>query len=366
MVVNETLAQVSDLAFEAAMAAYLSALVCYGIEFAAGRSIPPTAAEMTSARLRETASGGVGVLRRTGNDPAGHDMGGLIGAVARARKPLWGGLFGRSAAVLTVVGFTAQLISLITRGLAAGRAPWGNMYEFASMITAAAVGAWLIVLIRTRARSIGFFVMLPVAILVFIAGTVLYVPATQLVPALQSYWLVIHVLAVSLSSGVLMLSGAASVVYLLRARLERRLNTMAYVPSAGDNTDPARPVMIADIRADTSGGRSLLAGLPSLDTLDRIAYRTAIVAFPVFTFAVMAGAMWAEAAWGRYWGWDPKETTAFITWVVYAGYLHARATAGWRGRRAAWISVIGFACILFNLFFVNMVVSGLHSYAGLN
>jgi cytochrome c-type biogenesis protein CcsB len=106
--------------------------------------------------------------------------------------------------------------------------------------------------------------------------------------------------------------------------------------------------------------------LPSSATLDRIAYRNAIVAFPVYTFAVIAGAMWAEVAWGRYWGWDPKETCAFITWVIYASYLHARSTAGWRGRRAAWISVVGFVSILFNLFFVNMVVSGLHSYAGLN
>jgi cytochrome c-type biogenesis protein CcsB len=366
MVVNEALAQVSDLAFEAAMAAYLTALVCYGIEFAARRAIPPTAAEMASDRLRETAGGAVGVLRRTGDDSAGQDGHGLIGAMPRVRKPRWGGLFGRAAAVLTVVGFTAQVISLITRGLAVNRAPWGNMYEFAAMITAAAVGTWLIVLIRTRARSIGFFVMLPVVILVFVAGTVLYVPATQLVPALQSYWLVIHVLAVSLSSGVLMLSGAASVAYLLRARLERRLHTTGPAPPTGDSADPAGPVTNGDIRARTPGGQSLPAGLPSLDTLDRIAYRTAIVAFPVYTFAVMAGAMWAEAAWGRYWGWDPKETTAFITWVVYAGYLHARATAGWRGRRAAWISVIGFASILFNLFFVNMVMSGLHSYAGLN
>ena len=171
MAVNQVLAQVSDLTFEAAMAAYLTALVCYGIEFAARRSIAPTAAEAASARLRETAGGGVGVLRRTGDDSAGRDGDQLIGALPQARKPLWGGLFGRAAAILTVVGFTAQVISLITRGLAVNRAPWGNMYEFAAMITAAAVGAWLIVLIRTRSRSIGFFVMLPVVILVFVAGT---------------------------------------------------------------------------------------------------------------------------------------------------------------------------------------------------
>lgn len=366
MAVNEALAVVSNLAFEAAMAAYLTALVCYGIEFAARRSISPTAAEAASARLREFAGGAVGVLRQTGGEPAaGQDWAGHIGALSRPRKPLWGQLFGRAAVILTVLGFTAQLISLITRGLAVNRAPWGNMYEFTSMITAAAVGCWLIVLVRTRARSIGFFVMLPVVILVFVAGTVLYVPATQLVPALQSYWLVIHVLTISLSSGVLMLSGAASVVYLLRARLERRQPIPHHPASSGD-TSEAPQSLINTGTLNAPVGRTVLAGLPSLATLDRVAYRTAIVAFPVYTFSVMAGALWAEAAWGRYWGWDPKETTAFITWVVYAGYLHARATAGWRGRRAAWISVIGFVSIVFNLFFINMVVSGLHSYAGLN
>jgi cytochrome c-type biogenesis protein CcsB len=216
------------------------------------------------------------------------------------------------------------------------------------MITAAAVASWLIVLTRTRVRSIGLFVLLPIVILVFVAGTVLYVPASSLVPALQTYWLVIHVLAISVATGMLMLSGVASGLYLLRTR-----------------SQPSRTAAGGHDPADATR-RGPFAALPSPDTLDRIAYRTAIVAFPVYTFAVLAGAMWAEAAWGRYWGWDPKETTAFITWIIYAGYLHARATAGWRGRRAAWIPLLGLAAILFNLFFVNMVVSGLHSYAGLN
>jgi cytochrome c-type biogenesis protein CcsB len=109
----------------------------------------------------------------------------------------------------------------------------------------------------------------------------------------------------------------------------------------------------------------MLGRLPSMATLDRIAYRTAIVAFPVYTFAVIAGAMWAEVAWGRYWGWDPKETVSFIAWVIYAAYLHARATSGWRETKAAWINIAGFVAMLFNLFIINMVVSGLHSYAGL-
>jgi cytochrome c-type biogenesis protein CcsB len=175
---------------------------------------------------------------------------------------------------------------------------------------------------------------------------------------------------------VLLVSGAASVLYLLRGRYERRLVLLPQT-GAGDETaaadargfDPARPQGGPDTAEPSAAGRSeksLLGRLPSLATLDRIAYRTAIVAFPVYTFAVIAGALWAEVAWGRYWGWDPKETCAFVTWVIYAAYLHARSTAGWRGRRAAWISVVGFASIMFNLFFVNMVVSGLHSYAGLN
>ena len=105
--------------------------------------------------------------------------------------------------------------------------------------------------------------------------------------------------------------------------------------------------------------------LPSAAALDRLAYRTTIVAFPLYTFGVIAGAIWAEAAWGRFWGWDPKETVAFVAWVVYAAYLHARATAGWRSGRAAWINVAGLAVVLFNLFFINMVVAGLHSYAGI-
>jgi cytochrome c-type biogenesis protein CcsB len=263
--------------------------------------------------------------------------------------------------VVTVVGLAANVLSVVARGLAAGRLPLGNMYEFTSFFCAVAVTCWLIVLARTGARTMGMFVMLPVVILALVAGSVLYVPAAPVVPALNSYWKWIHVTTIALSSSVLMVSGAASVLYLLRGRYDRRVAAQLVDPagsstSAGDSA--AQP--------STGSSGSVLGRLPSLATLDRIAYRTAIVAFPVYTFAVIAGAMWAEVAWGRYWGWDPKETCAFVTWVIYASYLHARSTAGWRGRRAAWISVVGFASVLFNLFFVNMVVSGLHSYAGLN
>jgi cytochrome c-type biogenesis protein CcsB len=110
----------------------------------------------------------------------------------------------------------------------------------------------------------------------------------------------------------------------------------------------------------------IVSHLPGAAVLDRVAHRTTVFGFPIWTFAVIAGAIWAEAAWGRFWGWDPKETWAFIAWVVYAGYLHARTTAGWRGRPAAWVNVVGLAVMIFNLTFVNMVSTGLHSYAGLS
>src|SRR6476469_829858 len=358
---NETWAHISDLAFDAALAGYVVALVCYAIEFASrrGGDVPADQASVTAEAARR---GGTSTLTRTGGAAAANfgDIGPIGALPARPSMP-WGDRFGRAAVIVTVIGLAANILSIVARGLAASRLPLGNMYEFTSFFCAVAVLCWLVILYKTGARTMGMFVMLPVVILALVAGSVLYVPAAPVVPALNSYWKWIHVTTIALSSSVLMVSGAASVLYLLRGRYDRRVAAQLVDPagsstSAGDSA--AQP--------STGSSGSVLGRLPSLATLDRIAYRTAIVAFPVYTFAVIAGAMWAEVAWGRYWGWDPKETCAFVTWVIYASYLHARSTAGWRGRRAAWISVVGFVSIMFNLFFVNMVVSGLHSYAGLN
>jgi cytochrome c-type biogenesis protein CcsB len=207
------------------------------------------------------------------------------------------------------------------------------MYEFVSAICLAAVVTWIVVLRRAPAlRPVGLFVLLPVVILLLLGGTVLYTQAAPVMPALKSYWLVIHVTTISISSGLLLVPGVASLLFLLRRS--------GKLPAFSEK-------------------------LPSADALDRLAYRVTIIAFPLYTFAVIAGAVWAESAWGRFWGWDPKETVAFVAWVVYAAYLHARATAGWRTGRAAWINVVGMATMIFNLFFINMVVAGLHSYAGL-
>ncbi len=378
---NETWAQISDLAFEAALAGYVVALVCYALEFASRRggdvpadlvaSAQPAWSRSPAGSAEATVRGAsTSTLTRTG-DGIGS---GPIGALPARRRTPWGERVGRAAVIVTAVGLAANVLSIVGRGLATHRLPLGNMYEFTSVICAAAVLCWLVVLARTGARTMGLFVMLPVVILMFVAGTVLYVPAAPVVPALNSYWKWIHVTTVALSSSVLMVSGAASLLYLLRGTADRKAAALAASVTPAAGSAAASPVSSTEARVTPANNAvtvprsraSLMLKLPTTATLDRIAYRTAIVAFPVYTFAVIAGAMWAEVAWGRYWGWDPKETCAFITWVIYAAYLHARSTAGWRGRRSAWISVVGFVSILFNLFFVNMVVSGLHSYAGLN
>ena len=213
------------------------------------------------------------------------------------------------------------------------------MYEFVSVTCAAGILAGLIVLRSKQLRTLWLFVLVPTLILLFVAGTVLYADAAPVVPALQSYWLPVHVSIVSLGSGVFLISGVASALFLIRMK-----------------------------HPEASGSRMsrIVARLPSAQTLDILAYKTTIFAFPLFGVGVILGAIWAEAAWGRFWGWDPKETVSFITWIVYASYLHARATSGWRNTRAAWINIAGFVAMLFNLFIINMVVSGLHSYAGLN
>lgn len=330
-------ARISDFTFEGALAGYVTALACHAAELAT-RHAPRASTAAAAATTRARTAGAVAVITGDGGPDATDRDGRFAPDPAGAG---WGERLGRAAIMVTAVGFAMNVVSIVMRGLAAHRAPWGNMYEIASLICAIAAGAWLLVARRAGARHMGLFVVFPIAVLSFVGGTVLYTPAGTLVPVLQSYWLVVHVLLVALSSGVLMLSGAASVMFIIRSRYERRV-------------------------LDVADDRSFVARLPETATLDRIAYRTAIIGFPLFTFAVVAGALWAEASWGRYWGWDPKETTALVTWVLYAGYLHARATSGWRGSRAAWISILGFASIMFNLFFVNMVVSGLHSYAGLN
>jgi cytochrome c-type biogenesis protein CcsB len=217
------------------------------------------------------------------------------------------------------------------------------MYEFVTAITCGAVIVFLFLVARYRAYFLGLFVMVPVVLGLGLCATILYTAAGPLMPALHSYWIAIHVTAAIIASGTFTVAATATVAYLLAKRYERRV-------------EAGLPV----------GASGIMRRLPKPEVLDRLSYRTVVFGFPIWTFAIMAGAIWADQAWGRYWGWDPKETWSFITWVVYAGFLHARATAGWRGRRAAYIQLAGFACLMFNLVGVNVWITGLHSYAGIS
>jgi cytochrome c-type biogenesis protein CcsB len=331
MPVNATFATYSDWSYASAGAVYLLAMLFHAVELAAGRPRRATQRIRQAAAELVTAGGGGAVHASPVSEPV---------AVAEKSLPE---RFGRMAVALTVLGALLHAASLVLRGFAVGRVPWGNMYEFGSAICFTAVLVWLVVLHRNSVRQVGAYVLLPVIVLMFLCGTVLYVQAAPLQPALQSYWITIHVTAAIISTGVFLVAGVSSALYILRRRHE------------ADSSVSNRRRRLA----------AFAARLPSADTLDRLAYRTTVFVFPVWTFAIIAGAIWAEAAWGRYWGWDPKEATAFVAWVVYASYLHARATAGWRGVKAAWINVAGFAIMIFNLFFINLVTSGLHSYAGL-
>ena len=338
------LAIYSDRLFMGAVGVYVLAMVLHAAEYATLRTARVPAKQARPADTPVTVAAAAAPDERAarpgtaaGSDPDDGAVGRSLpdDSAARPETPprTRADRFGGAAVNLVVLAALLQLGSIVCRGLAADRWPLGNMYEFTSAVCLAAVVTWLVVLRRVPAlRVVALFVLLPVVILLFLAGTVLYARAAPVVPALRSYWLVVHVTTITVSSGLLFVPGVASLLFLVRR--------------SGWST-------------------ALVERLPSAAALDRLAYRTTIVAFPLYTFGVIAGAIWAEAAWGRFWGWDPKETVAFVAWVVYAAYLHARATAGWRSGPAAWVNVAGLAVVLFNLFFINMVVAGLHSYAGL-
>lgn len=285
------------------------------------------------------------------------------------------------ATLLAAIGALAHTGSVATRGVAAGRVPWGNMYEYSSMIALLIVVAYLLVVDgRFGLREVGGFAM-ALSLVTLGAARQLYAPAGPLVPALNSFWIKIHVLAAIAASSIFSIAFVFTLLYLIKDRVERRARASfggstvgaAYAgPGVEDTTGFPADYLESEPDARRGPGgprgpgglRGLWARLPSAETFDTLAFRSTAIAFPIWTFAVIAGAIWASKAWGRYWGWDPKETWAFITWVIYAGYLHARATAGWRGRRAALIATAGFASLWITYYVVNLWIVGLHSYAG--
>jgi cytochrome c-type biogenesis protein CcsB len=335
MPVNSGLADVSNALLFSTVILYAIGMLCYACDFAFAKQRVVAG----SPALVAVGAGGPPVAIPAAPAPAGPREEASAGS---AQPHGLSGLWLRTAFGLTCIGLACQVLAIFTRGMAEHRVPWGNMYEFLAAITCMAVLVLVVVSVRYQAYYMGLFVLLPVVFGLGIDLTVIYTPAGALVPALQSYWIAIHVTAMIVAAGLFIFGAVVTTTYLLSDRSQRRI-------AAG------RP----------SWSAGILQHLPAPAILDRLSYRSILFAFPVWTFGVMAGAIWADHAWGRYWGWDPKETWSFITWVVYAGFLHARATAGWRGRRAAWIHLAGFGCLMFNLIGVNLWITGLHSYAGM-
>ncbi len=369
---NQGLSQLSDHFLMIALLLYSLAVIAYAADFAFGRRAPaaPVAAQEpelvtagataspaqagASAEAASTVTATPGSTAATGarsagtapGDEAADGSGGAVRGAFRGlarRGGVPAGPWVRAGITLTALGAAVHIAGVTTRGLAVHRVPWGDMYEFITAVTCVAVLFFLALMIRYRPYYLGLFFMAPIVIFLGLAQTVIYTPAGPLVPALMSYWLAIHVTAITLAVGTFVVAAVLGVVYLFAERHARRV-------AAG------LPVRNPEV----------FRLLPSPQRIDQLAYRAVVFGFPIWTFGIMAGAIWADQAWGRYWGWDPTETWAFITWVVYACFLHARVTAGWRGRRAAYIQLLGFGCLLFNMIGVSLFITGLHSYAGLS
>lgn len=370
---NEDLAHISNVLIYSAMAVYLLAFFALMAEWlfgsrskvartAAALTAPKDAAEATAAggakasapAVTVRAKGGTATLERP-KEAAGATAPKVVTRAAAGSRDVpdgpgaaagdeQGDLYGRIAVSLIALGFLVEAGGVVTRALSVERAPWGNMYEFNITFSTVAVGVFLTLLaLRKNVRWIGLPLITTVLLDLGLAVTVLYTESDQLVPALHSYWLWIHVSTAIFCGAAFYVGAVSTSAYLFKDGYEARLQ-----------------------RGETPGrfATSVLERLPSAASLDKFTYRMNAAIFPLWTFTIIAGAIWAGDAWGRYWGWDPKEVWSFITWVAYACYLHARATAGWKGRKAAYLALIAFGCWLFNYYGVNIFVSGKHSYAG--
>jgi len=319
-----------------AIAIYAAAFVAYAFDLARRSEV---SADARLVREREAAlvSAGAGA-------PAGSSASSGVDAATASdasTKPRF--VMARIGTALTVLGFLFQLAATITRGIAAERVPWANLYEFAMTGTLLVVFVYLLVNTRIDLRFLGTFITGLVVVLMGAAAISFYVGVVPLMDPLKSLWLVIHVFVASLGTAFFALACALSVLQLMQGRRERRLVEAAEKP-----------------------GPRFLGTLPNAQRLEGMAFRFAIVGFIFWTFTLIAGAIWAQDAWGRYWGFDVKETWTFIIWVLYAGYIHARATRGWRGNPSAWLSIVGFTAVIFNFTIVNVFFKGLHAYSGLS
>ena len=323
---DTTLAQLSHLAVYSAMGVLTLAMVMYAVYLA---RITPTQPRVEAVERELVAAGGADAPSAPGaSEPA---SGGAQPESVRARKA------GGVAWMLTLLGTLLTVAGVVLRGFEVHRWPLGNMYEFAlvgCMLTLLAYAAWAR---RRDLRWLGLFVVGPVLLTLGLAITAWYTDGSELMPSLRSIWLAIHVSVATLSVALFTIGFSLAIIYLVQARLE--------------DADP-RPASFMD-------------RLPDSRALERLTYAIHVVAFPLWTFTLIAGAIWARQAWGAYWSWDPKEVWTFVIWTVYAAYLHARATTGVRRQSVAWIALAGFGCIIINYTVVNMFLVGMHSYSGL-
>jgi len=353
--VTEDLANFSLVAVYSAMAIYTISFVAFALDLAkrsgdaqqasvpgataAAGPGPGAARGADRASARVAASGGSTIVLDRGADTAVAAGGGRgesgTGSGSSGRRR--GSTFERVATAMMVLGLLVHLSSVVTRGLAADRVPWANMFEFSLTGTAIIVAVYLVAGRFVDLSFLGAYVMGLNLVLLAIGSVNYYVEVVPLQPALQSAWLVIHVLVAILGTGFFAIAAGLSIAQLIQTKREQ--------------------ARLAGLR--------FMDTLPGADRLEDLAYRVALVGFVLWTFTLIAGAVWAERAWGRYWGWDTKEVWTFIIWVLYAGYIHARATRGWRGARSSWLSIIGFAAVLFNFGVVNVFFKGLHAYSGL-
>jgi cytochrome c-type biogenesis protein CcsB len=336
--IDETLGQYSELFILLAAMAFTVAFIAFCWDLATSsktiRAVENRLAEQRAEqKVPATVGGGAGPAAGATADIAVADE--SMNYAGERRNAA------RIGVAVSVLGAIILAAGVISRGIAAHRVPWGNMYEFCTTGALVVAVVYLLTLIKKDLRFLGSFVIGLVVIMLCAAAIGFPTPVAHLVPALQSYWLVIHVSVAVIASSLFTLTFAMSVLQLLQANREARARA-------------GQPDRLAFMRL-----------APSALTLENVAYRINAVAFVLWTFTLMAGAIWAEKAWGRYWGWDTKEVWTFVIWVVYAGYLHARATRGWTGTRAAWLSIVGYLCVIFNFSIVNVFFSGLHSYSGL-
>ncbi|WP_295101121.1 c-type cytochrome biogenesis protein CcsB [uncultured Microbacterium sp.] len=320
---------ISPILLWTAIAIYAAAFVAYAFDLARRSQLSADAATVQEFELV-----GAGTRSRGGAKAAAASG----SEVAPQRF-----VMARIGTSLTVLAFIFHLAATLTRGLAAGRVPWANLYEFAMMGTLLIVAVFLVVLTRIDLRFLGTFITGLVVVLLGLSATNFYVDVSPLMDPLKSVWLVIHVFVASLGTAFFALAFALSVIQLMQSRRERLISEGA------EKTGPG-----------------FLRTFPGSERLESMAYRFTIIGFILWTFTLIAGSIWAYYAWSRFWGFDVKETWTFVIWVLYAGYIHARATRGWRGNPSAWLAIVGFSAVLFNFTIVNVFFKGLHAYSGLS